>query len=149
MGESAVPSQFPLSRRQAFIFAIECRDQPTGIRGCADATSEALAASGAAVPEPAQLIVPPWHSHEAAVETAGVVNPPEPVKYSHWVSEKIYKTPDEWLNHAEQRPGSWWPEWRKWLAQHSGGQIPARKPGDGKLKPLEDAPGSYVKSVIS
>jgi len=22
--------------------------------------------------------------------------------------------------------------------------VPARKPGDGKLKPLEDAPGSYV-----
>jgi polyhydroxyalkanoate synthase len=23
--------------------------------------------------------------------------------------------------------------------------VPARYPGDGKLKPLEDAPGSYVK----
>jgi len=23
--------------------------------------------------------------------------------------------------------------------------VPARTPGDGKLKPVEDAPGSYVK----
>jgi len=22
--------------------------------------------------------------------------------------------------------------------------VPARRPGDGKLKPIEDAPGSYV-----
>ena len=27
--------------------------------------------------------------------------------------------------------------------------IEARKPGDGKLKPIEDAPGSYVKSRAS
>ena len=28
----------------------------------------------------------------------------------------------------------------------SGGRaVPARHPGDGKLKPIEDAPGSYVK----
>jgi hypothetical protein len=27
----------------------------------------------------------------------------------------------------------------------SGGEVPARHPGDGKLKPLEDAPGSYVR----
>ena len=24
-------------------------------------------------------------------------------------------------------------------------EVPARVPGDGKLKPIEDAPGSYVK----
>ncbi len=27
----------------------------------------------------------------------------------------------------------------------AGGEVPARHPGDGKLKPIEDAPGSYVK----
>jgi polyhydroxyalkanoate synthase len=108
--------------------------------------------------------IAPWRSSYAATQLfagpvrfclaasghiAGVVNPPEPPKYSHWVNEKIYKTPEEWLANATQHPGSWWPEWRKWLHQHAGGQVPARKPGDGKLKPIEDAPGSYVKAVIS
>jgi polyhydroxyalkanoate synthase len=27
----------------------------------------------------------------------------------------------------------------------SAGEAPARHPGDGKLKPIADAPGSYVK----
>jgi polyhydroxyalkanoate synthase len=34
------------------------------------------------------------------------------------------------------------------MARHSGPKIPARTPGDGKLKPLEPAPGSYVKVRI-
>jgi polyhydroxyalkanoate synthase len=35
--------------------------------------------------------------------------------------------------------------WERWVTQYAGGEVPARHPGDGKLKPLEDAPGSYVK----
>ena len=42
-------------------------------------------------------------------------------------------------------PDSWWPVWERWVSQYSGGEVPARHPGDGKLKPIEDAPGSYVK----
>ena len=45
---------------------------------------------------------------------------------------------------AEERPGSWWPDWEAWLCEKSGEMVPARKPGSGKLKVLEDAPGSYV-----
>jgi polyhydroxyalkanoate synthase len=41
--------------------------------------------------------------------------------------------------------GSWWPDWHRWIVRQSKTQVPARQPGDGKLKPLEDAPGSYVK----
>ena len=37
------------------------------------------------------------------------------------------------------------PDWNDWLSKLSGGMVPARKPGDGKLKTLGDAPGSYVK----
>ena len=40
---------------------------------------------------------------------------------------------------------SWWPEWQKWIADFGGGKVPARNPGDGKLKVIEDAPGSFVK----
>ena len=35
--------------------------------------------------------------------------------------------------------------WGRWLARHAGRKVPARAPGAGKLEPLEDAPGSYVK----
>ena len=42
-------------------------------------------------------------------------------------------------------PGSWWPDWLKWIAPKSGKKVKARIPGEGKLKAIEDAPGSYVK----
>ena len=45
---------------------------------------------------------------------------------------------------AARHAGSWWTDWAAWVARHGGGQVPARIPGDGKLKPIEDAPGSYV-----
>jgi polyhydroxyalkanoate synthase len=77
---------------------------------------------------------------------AGVVNPPAKGKYQHWVNEgrKQYATADEWLADAAEHPGSWWPYWHKWLGAKSGKKVPARIPGDGKLKAIEDAPGSYV-----
>jgi polyhydroxyalkanoate synthase subunit PhaC len=76
---------------------------------------------------------------------AGVVNPPVPEKYGYWTNDEKTETPEAWLEGATQHPGSWWPEWRKWLETFSGGEVEARKPGDGKLKPIEDAPGSYVR----
>ncbi len=76
---------------------------------------------------------------------AGVVNPPVPEKYGYWTNAKNPPTPDAWLEGATQHPGSWWPEWAKWLEGHSGGTVKARVPGDGKLKAIEPAPGSYVR----
>jgi polyhydroxyalkanoate synthase len=35
--------------------------------------------------------------------------------------------------------------WERWVARRGGGEVPARQPGDGRLAPIEDAPGSYVK----
>ena len=32
-----------------------------------------------------------------------------------------------------------------WLKDHDAREVPARDPGGGKLKPIEDAPGRYVK----
>ena len=46
---------------------------------------------------------------------------------------------------ASETKGSWWPYWDAWLSERSGPDVPARTPGDGKLKPLADAPGDYVK----
>jgi polyhydroxyalkanoate synthase len=81
----------------------------------------------------------------ASGHIAGTVNPPAADKYAYWTNPKLPKAPDKWLEGAAQHPGSWWTDWGAWLARHAGRKVPARAPGDGKLQPLEDAPGSYVK----
>jgi polyhydroxyalkanoate synthase len=44
-------------------------------------------------------------------------------------------------------PGSWWPAWSEWLAQHAGEKVLARvKPGNRKHRAIEPAPGRYVKA---
>src|SRR5579864_7409825 len=103
--------------------------------------------------------IAPWRSTYAATQIyagpikfvlsasghiAGVVNPPGS-KYGHFENDKNPPTAEEWLAGATQHPDSWWPVWEKWVAQYAGGEVPARQPGDGKLRPIEDAPGSYVK----
>ncbi|MEW5729357.1 MAG: class I poly(R)-hydroxyalkanoic acid synthase [Pseudomonadota bacterium] len=81
----------------------------------------------------------------ASGHIAGVVNPPAAGKYCYWTNGRKVKNPDAWLNAAKQEDGSWWPDWHAWVGKHAGKQVPARQPGDGKLKVIEDAPGAYVK----
>jgi poly[(R)-3-hydroxyalkanoate] polymerase subunit PhaC len=103
--------------------------------------------------------IAPWRSTYAATQIyggpikfmlsasghiAGVVNPPGS-KYGHFENDENPPTPEEWLAGATQHEGSWWPVWEEWVAKYAGGEVPARQPGDGKLKPTEDAPGSYVR----
>jgi len=76
---------------------------------------------------------------------AGVINPASSDKYGFWLNPETPPNPDNWFNSAVKQEGSWWPDWLAWLQPHAGPQVPARTPGDGKLKPIEDAPGSYVK----
>jgi len=76
---------------------------------------------------------------------AGVINPASSDKYGYWTNPKTPPNPDDWLKDAVKQEGSWWPDWLDWLKPNAGPQVPARKPGGGKLKPIEDAPGSYVK----
>ena len=77
---------------------------------------------------------------------AGVINPPaDPPKYGYFLNSRKPASPGKWLEGATRHAGSWWPEWRKWLARHAGPQVPARIPGDGGLDVIEDAPGSYVR----
>ncbi|MBB5223535.1 polyhydroxyalkanoate synthase [Amaricoccus macauensis] len=77
---------------------------------------------------------------------AGVVNPPaEKPKYGYWTRDDYPATAEEWLSGATYAEGSWWPLWAEWLeAKDTAEQVPARKPGSGKLKVIEDAPGTYV-----
>ena len=77
---------------------------------------------------------------------AGVVNPPAKQKYQYWVGgPPIGSDLDKWLQTAKEYPGSWWPDWLEWLKAQGSETVPAREIGGGKLTPIEDAPGSYVK----
>ncbi|HXD14452.1 MAG TPA: class I poly(R)-hydroxyalkanoic acid synthase [Xanthobacteraceae bacterium] len=77
---------------------------------------------------------------------AGVVNPPDKKKYQYWTGPlRRDADVDAWLAKATEHPGSWWPDWLAWLKRQDPTEAPARVPGAGKLKPIEDAPGSYVK----
>ena len=80
---------------------------------------------------------------------AGVVNPPAAEKYQYWVSERDNETLDEFVRDAVEHKGSWWPDWLAWLKEQDPQTVKAqgaRIPGKGKLRPIEDAPGSYVRS---
>jgi polyhydroxyalkanoate synthase len=78
---------------------------------------------------------------------AGIVNPPSANKYGYWTSNAKTnpESPDEWFAGAKQNEGSWWNDWQKWITDLNGDMVPARDPAKGKLKALEDAPGSFVK----
>jgi polyhydroxyalkanoate synthase len=80
---------------------------------------------------------------------AGVVNPPAAQKYQYWVTDRPSSTLDEFVEGAEEHKGSWWPDWLEWLKKQDAERVKveaARMPGRGKLKAIEDAPGSYVKA---
>ena len=80
---------------------------------------------------------------------AGVVNPPAAQKYQYWTCGKDAATLEQFIDSAEEHKGSWWPDWLEWLHKQDPATVRAegaRIPGKGKLKAIEDAPGSYVKS---
>jgi polyhydroxyalkanoate synthase subunit PhaC len=85
----------------------------------------------------------------ASGHIAGVVNPPDGGKYSHWINADLPEDPETWFKGATEIAGSWWPDWHRWVSALAKEQAPARVPGDGKLKPIEDAPGNYVKVRLS
>ena len=77
---------------------------------------------------------------------AGVVNPPDKMKYQYWTAPKAAAdTLDEWIGMAKEHPGSWWPYWIEWLTKYAGDWVEPREPGTS-LGVIEDAPGSYVKA---
>ena len=75
---------------------------------------------------------------------AGVVNPPSAGRYSYRTNPKTPAKSQAWLKGSTERDGSWWPDWNKWIGRYAGGEAPAREPGAGPLRAIEDAPGSYV-----
>ena len=82
----------------------------------------------------------------ASGHIAGIVNPPDKKRRSYWAFDAFPENPDDALAAAKEVKGSWWPMWSEWLAKYSGGTVPApKKPGNAKYKPIEPAPGRYVR----
>jgi len=78
---------------------------------------------------------------------AGIVNPPAAKKYHYWTNDSMPESADEWFATAQQRPGSWWEDWQKWIDGQNAGEpkVKARIPKNA----LEDAPGSYAMMRIA
>ncbi len=82
----------------------------------------------------------------ASGHVAGVINPPARNKRSHWLNDDLESDPQDWFDAAEEKPGSWWPDWDRWMKTHSNGTIPAPdRQGNETFNPIEPAPGRYVK----
>ncbi|WP_066800461.1 PHA/PHB synthase family protein [Sphingomonas soli] len=80
---------------------------------------------------------------------AGVVNPPSAGKYQYWTTDARVETLAEFVAGAQETKGSWWPDWIDWIDSLDAAKVPAkgaRIPGKGKLKPLAEAPGTYVRA---
>jgi len=80
---------------------------------------------------------------------AGVVNHPAAQKYQYWINDRPCGTLEDFIEGATEYKGSWWPDWLEWLKAQDADTVKAegaRVPGKGKLKAIEDAPGSYDKA---
>ena len=80
----------------------------------------------------------------ASGHIAGVVNPPEGGKYSHWINPSLPADPETWFAGATEMAGSWWPDWQRWVTALDNERVEARVPGSGGLAAIEAAPGRYV-----
>jgi polyhydroxyalkanoate synthase len=84
----------------------------------------------------------------ASGHIAGAINPASKNKRSYWTNEDVKIDADGWLSAAQENKGSWWPDWAAWLKPLAGVARAPRKPGNAKYKPIEPAPGRYVKERV-
>ena len=84
----------------------------------------------------------------ASGHIAGSINPASKNRRNYWTNDSTETlTADEWVAGASEQKGSWWPHWTKWLAERSGKLVaPPKKAGSRNYKPIEAAPGRYVKA---
>lgn len=71
-------------------------------------------------------------------------------KARYFRNDRLPATAAEWLDTAERRSGSWWPEWFEWLEARSGSTRRApKKPGNKAYLALYAAPGEYVREAAA
>jgi polyhydroxyalkanoate synthase len=78
-----------------------------------------------------------------------VVNPPEAGKYQYWTCDAPVETLEAFQAAASETKGSWWPDWQAWARALAPAEVAAegaRRPGEGSLPAIEDAPGRYVRT---
>ncbi|SHF79736.1 polyhydroxyalkanoate synthase [Modicisalibacter ilicicola DSM 19980] len=81
---------------------------------------------------------------------AGVVSEPGHKRRVYQIADKpadaAYVDADTWHAQVPERQGSWWPEWHRWLLEHTSGESepPTMGNPDKGYEPLEEAPGHYV-----
>ncbi|HEX2519738.1 MAG TPA: class II poly(R)-hydroxyalkanoic acid synthase, partial [Castellaniella sp.] len=104
--------------------------------------------------------ITPWKSCYATTQSIGgrsqfvlsssghvqsIVNPPGNPKASFLINAQAARDGDAWLAGAEQRPGSWWEHWLRWLGERSGQRKRAStRLGSRDYRPGSAAPGTYV-----
>jgi polyhydroxyalkanoate synthase len=82
----------------------------------------------------------------ASGHVAGIVNPPAANRRSYRSAGQLTRSADDWFAGATEKPGSWWTDWSAWLSEFGGARVNARtRLGNRKFKPIEPAPGRYVK----
>lgn len=85
----------------------------------------------------------------ASGHIAGVVNSAKKNKRNYWTNTKnaLKGDSDAWLENADEHAGSWWTDWTTWLKAHAGKEVKSPiKLGTTTYKPIELAPGRYVKA---
>jgi polyhydroxyalkanoate synthase len=76
---------------------------------------------------------------------ASIVNPPGNQKATFRTAPANPPDPADWSAQATTEPGSWWPDYARWLEQRGGGEKAApRRLGAAGFRPLDPAPGTYV-----
>ncbi|HXG29407.1 MAG TPA: alpha/beta fold hydrolase [Nevskiales bacterium] len=74
-----------------------------------------------------------------------LVCPPDNPRAKFYVHDDYALAPEDWLEQATLKRGSWWAYWRSWIAPRSGTPQPApAKLGSSKYPAGDAAPGRYV-----
>jgi polyhydroxyalkanoate synthase len=76
----------------------------------------------------------------------GIVSPPvDPPKRRYWVGEASGQgDPEAWRDRTPKVSGSWWEDWREWLASQCGPKQAPPPMGSAEHPVLAPAPGTYV-----
>ena len=86
----------------------------------------------------------------ASGHIAGVINPARKNRRHYWFNGERTTDPERWLETAETKQGSWWPHWDGWLkAQSDTLKAAPASLGNGDFKPIEPAPGRFVKKRVN